>query len=225
MFVDREFDSAQNQLAKNGAQGPIQALLLDDSAFDRKRIRRLGNALDIEIEFEDVPSIAAMSRSLDQHSYDLVLIDYQLPEGDGMSALEMVRSHHKNCNAATVMITGNAKTDIAISALRHGFHDFICKDNITADRFRQAVMAAMKKSMIRQYLPENPAPLLDAESLQNSIVAAFNSLPLKEVLQPIIADELRKAIAKAKEEIRQEDGVQVQQLLSQFLAEEEFNFI
>lgn len=71
----------------------IRTLLLDDSRFDRKRIRRMGEGLGLNLTFHEAGSVKAMRDLLDQQGFDLFLIDYMMPEANGHAALDLIRNH------------------------------------------------------------------------------------------------------------------------------------
>ena len=76
----------------SGQSGPfptIRTLVLDDSNFDRKRILRLGDRIDLPLVFEEASSVQGLKHCLDRQIYDLFLIDYSMPEGDGLNALQV----------------------------------------------------------------------------------------------------------------------------------------
>ncbi len=61
----------------------LRVLLLDDSSFDCQRIRRLTTKTDLSIALDEVNSIEALDRAVDETPYDLILIDYGCPSGTG----------------------------------------------------------------------------------------------------------------------------------------------
>lgn len=124
----------------------IRALLLDDSTFDRARIRRLSKSTDLPLQMDEVGSLEELENAISATAYDLVLIDYRLPVGNGILALEKLKNHHLNNAAATIMITGNAQLEIAVAAMRGGCHDFLTKDQMTAKELRAAIVNAISAS-------------------------------------------------------------------------------
>lgn len=122
---------------------PIKALLLDDSSFDRSRIRRMSRKTDLLIDMDEVSSLRELDTAVATSAYDLILVDYRLPEGSGLTALDHVLATDLNRNAAKIMITGNSALDTAVTAMRGGCHDFLTKDDMDVDRLRSAVLNAM----------------------------------------------------------------------------------
>lgn len=122
----------------------IKALLLDDSMFDRARIRRLSDRTRLMVDVTEVCDIEEMKQAVSDAAYDLIMIDYRLPQGDGLDVLSYIQNSLLNRDAATIMITGNGDMETAVTAMRNGCHDFLTKDAMTADQLRFAMVGAME---------------------------------------------------------------------------------
>lgn len=129
----------------------IRVLLLDDSTFDRARIRRLTEKTNLSVQVDEVDSIAAMDAAVARENYDLMLIDYRLPEGDGLMALEHVMRNDLNKDAGKIMITGDNARSTAVQAMRNGYHDFLNKDDMNVDGLRAAMMNALTTARERRH--------------------------------------------------------------------------
>jgi DNA-binding NtrC family response regulator len=70
-------------------------------------------------------SVAAAKRKLIGETFELLVTDVMLPDGDGTSLLSTLRRHQPTATA--IVITGNPSVDGAISALRSGAVDFMPK--------------------------------------------------------------------------------------------------
>ncbi len=64
-------------------------------------------------------------------SYDLILTDLHMEDGDGLLLLEEVRRHSPL--TITIVLTGFAAVESAIAALRHGAYDYLTKPCIIAE--------------------------------------------------------------------------------------------
>ncbi len=122
----------------------IKTLLLDDSTFDRARLRRMSTKTELMVDLTEVSDIAALKHALSRDTYDLILIDYRLPEGDGLDVLAHIRRDTRNGGAATIMVTGTGDMETAVTAMRNGCHDFLTKDTMTAGHLRDAMLGALR---------------------------------------------------------------------------------
>lgn len=127
----------------------IRALLLDDSTFDRARIRRMSGGTKLPLHLDEVGSIEELDRAVRDEAYDLILIDYRLPVGDGLVALDRIHHSPRNHNAGKIMITGNEGLGTAVEAMRAGCHDFLCKDQLEVEMLKAAMLNAMSVAQER----------------------------------------------------------------------------
>jgi len=112
----------------NSASSPIRVLLIEDSEHDRAAFKRaLGKsetAFDITV-CEKAEEAAAIL-SADPGSFDLVVVDYDLP---GMTGLDFYRQQqHLKHLPPFVMLTGAGSENLAVRALQAGMYDYIIKD-------------------------------------------------------------------------------------------------
>jgi signal transduction histidine kinase len=60
-----------------------------------------------------------------RHSPALVLLDYMMPEMDGLSALQWIKSHF--ANTYVVMFTGKGSEEVAVELMKNGASEYILK--------------------------------------------------------------------------------------------------
>jgi CheY-like chemotaxis protein len=164
----------------------VRVLLLDDSSFDRARIKRLSRKASMVVHLDEVGSIEEMARAVRQSRYDLILIDYRLPVGDGMQALELVLQNPSNCNAGKIMITGDNAVNTAVRAMRGGCHDFLVKDGMNAELLSQAMTNAMALARQNQVLQSD----MQRENIRQGVVAALNDSEVRHNVAAILRAEL-----------------------------------
>jgi CheY-like chemotaxis protein len=151
--------------------GLAQVLILDDERFDRHRLERFCSSLDFACQVKTATTISAFQDMINGTMFNLILIDYYLPDGTGLDAIRMVNACENNHNAATLMITGTAETDIKQEALASGCHDCLNKDDLSATTFSLAVHNAMVRKMPITTLPAKTYPHADVESITEHFAA------------------------------------------------------
>jgi PAS domain S-box-containing protein len=100
----------------------IKILLLDDDEIDRLAVQRYVDREHLPYDLDTATSIAEARQRLKQNHYDLVLLDYQLPDGTGLEVLADVR------DLPAIFITGSGDEKIAAKAMRQGASDYLIKD-------------------------------------------------------------------------------------------------
>ena len=100
-------------------------------------------------------TIAQAKRKLLGESFELLVTDVNLPDGDGMSLLSTLRRHQPTATA--IVITGSPSVDGAITALRGGAVDFVPKpfnhtqlvDHVRKALDRQTILSRQEKRLVR----------------------------------------------------------------------------
>lgn len=68
--------------------------------------------------------------TLPRQNFDCVLLDYELPDGDGLSVLRRLKNDLKSA-IPVIMITGAGHERLAVSALKLGACDYLVKNDVT----------------------------------------------------------------------------------------------
>jgi two-component system response regulator AtoC len=99
------------------------ALIVEDSDSSRELyaewLKQSGFA-----PIESWGTLAGAQAVLKERSFDLVLLDLQLPDGSGLDLLKQLEDHP---DAEVVVITGHGTIDTAIDAMRGGAIDYLTK--------------------------------------------------------------------------------------------------
>ena len=126
----------------------INVLVLDDQRFDRHKLCRLCSGLPMRATVAQADSIKAFRQHLDTMAFDLIFVDYALPDGSGIDALEMIRKSSRNANATSIMVTSYDAEEISFQAMAQGCADYITKDELSPSSFERAVTNALQKSVL-----------------------------------------------------------------------------
>ena len=123
-------------------------LIIDDNREDREILKRFiqngasGNGSDVT--FEETSTISEAFGKLHQSKPDCVLLDYMLPDMDGLQALTLLQQefHHQLC---IIFMTGSGNEQIAARAFKAGAYDYVQKSGIGPD-FYTTVKNAVHKA-------------------------------------------------------------------------------
>lgn len=200
----------------------IRALLLDDSNFDRARIRRLSNKTNLSIELDEVASIAELDQVVARENYDLILIDYRLPVGDGLDALNVVLQNDLNRGAGKIMITGDEALETAVKAMRGGCHDFLTKDEMSVDALRTAMLNALQAARRRL----EPVTELETqrEIIRQGLVDAMQDGEVQGNVLSIVQKHLHAGGERDRQLARMAENADLETLLARFGDEDDFVF-
>ena len=106
-----------------------QILIVDDEVSILKTLK---TALSLEGYLVDLAANVSEARQhLEKRSYDVLLLDVALPDGNGVDLLEQLRAQSNDTQ--TIMMSGHASIDVAVRATRLGALDFLEKP-VSTDR-------------------------------------------------------------------------------------------
>ncbi len=121
----------------------ISVVLVDDQALIRSGVRAL---LDAEDDISVVAEAATGREAVDQavaHRPDIVLMDVQMPEMDGIEATRRIVNDDRLSDVHVVMLTNYGLDEYVFNALRAGASGFVVKDTEPADLL-QALRVTMR---------------------------------------------------------------------------------
>src|SRR5262249_23179195 len=76
---------------------------------------------------------------------DCILLDYQLPDLDGLAFLERLRQEYELESCAVVLATGMGDEAVAVEAMKRGAQDYLVKGRTTKEVLWRAVQNALEK--------------------------------------------------------------------------------
>lgn len=122
--------------AQERLQGDV--LVVEDNAINRKVQETLLQKLGLKVQIA-VDGREAVDRIIDGQSFDLVMMDMQMPRMDGLEATRIIRKWEAAQQRARIPIiatTANAYDDDYRNCLLSGMDDFVAKPIILNDLYR-----------------------------------------------------------------------------------------
>lgn len=119
---------------------PMDTILIieDDHALADGLTRALSTD---QIQAENCPSVKEADRRLSEHAYDLVILDINLPDGNGFDYLKTIKETYA---CPVVMLTANDLESDIVSGLEQGADDYITKP------FSLAILRARVNAQLRK---------------------------------------------------------------------------
>lgn len=139
---------------------PFRVLIVDDSPTDRLMCRRLlGQASDASVVISEAETGEEGLALCQSESPDCVLLDYVLPDMNGVEFLESLSGAFGEPAPAVVMLTGQGSERVAVEALKRGAKDYLVKGAITAEALSRAVGNATEMIALERRLAEKQQDL------------------------------------------------------------------
>nr|UDM54156.1 TPL3103 [Tolypothrix sp. PCC 7910] len=122
------------------------------------------------------------------HQPDIVLLDYRLPDIDGLEFLNQLQAITRQPFLPVIVVTGLGNEAIAVQAIQAGAQNYLVKGGITPEEMRLAVNSAIEKLQLRTQLQQR----IEKERLITRITQQiYKSLDFHEILQ-ITVNEVRQ---------------------------------
>jgi PAS domain S-box-containing protein len=118
-------------------------LIVEDFPADRELYRRFllkDSSCDyVLLEADSVKAGLELCRT---RAIDAILLDYLLPDGDGLEFLVALAAGSDRLPPPVIMLTGQGDERIAVQAMRLGVRDYLLKSGLTPELLQLAVRAA-----------------------------------------------------------------------------------
>jgi DNA-binding NtrC family response regulator len=100
-----------------------KVMIVDDEADVRLPLRRflLGKGYAVV----EADSVGALRAALRQDAIDAAVVDFSLPDGDGLDVLRAVKA--QDATVPVVLLTGHGTIDLAVKAIKEGADQFFTK--------------------------------------------------------------------------------------------------
>ncbi|MCE9688000.1 EAL domain-containing protein [Shewanella sp. AS16] len=129
----------------------MEVLIIDDDELDRMAIIRAMRHAGVEVNFAQATTAQQGLILANAQRFDVVLLDFRLPDCDGIEVLKMLRSTDA-CQTAIVMLSQQEDETLAAQALEAGAQDFLLKDEVNSRRLWRAVYQAQHRYRLEEAL-------------------------------------------------------------------------
>jgi len=160
---------------------PLRVLLVEDNADDAAIVQRsLDKYRRVEFELVTVASIKASKSELKRSTFDVVLLDYNLP---GETGLDLLRTFDGNTDLPPViMLTGQADVLVARDSILYGAQNYLVKDQLDPNVLGEAVRDALASRDIERQVGAGPQDLQKIAFI-DPLTGLYNRRYLDHVLE------------------------------------------
>jgi PAS domain S-box-containing protein len=131
------------------AQAPVSVLIVDDDDDYVGFIRHVfEDTKSLHFDLHHVKRLADILPALESSPISVVLLDINLPDGNG---IEWLRANRSRMQAAVIVLTGYAEFD-ANEEFAPGAQDFLVKGEVDPHQIVRAVRYAADRERVRQQL-------------------------------------------------------------------------
>ena len=117
--------------------GAIRLLVVDDDEVDRMAVHRALRGTGMDAEIVDAGTVAQAVELLRSQPFDCALVDYNLPDGEGVQVLAEAAALREA--VPTIMLTGQGDEGLAVDLMKEGASDYIPKASLSPGRLSQSL--------------------------------------------------------------------------------------
>jgi diguanylate cyclase (GGDEF)-like protein len=165
----------------------MKILIVDDDEIDRETLMR---ALLVNAGIKQIVEARTFfegSEKINKERYDVLVVDYYLPDKSGIELVIELRSQPDLGNTAIVMVSNSDDEGVALECLQAGAHDFITKADITADKLKRAFIQAQKRFELEKKLYDSFCQVRELAE-RDSLTGLYNRYHFEEALKVSIVN-------------------------------------
>jgi len=146
-------ETGTNKASMQKTSATIRLLHIEDNRFDVQLVQGLlKESRNDNWEIVNVDRLSLAREKLATDSFEVILLDLILPDGEGLETLLGVRG--VSSNIPIVIVSGLDDESMSIDMLRHGAQDYLVKGNFGSELLRKTLHHAIERARLQTQLEE-----------------------------------------------------------------------
>src|SRR5690554_1584964 len=148
----------------------MKLLLIDDDELDRQAIIRTFKKNEWDIQVVQASSAGEGLSCFNAEVFDAVLLDYRLPDIDGLDVLKLLTTHPTHHSAIIILTGAEDNENLERLCLEAGAQDVLFKSEIAHKHVTRAITHARTRYSLERQLQESHQQLQEShQQLQESL--------------------------------------------------------
>lgn len=133
----------------------MNVLIVDDDRVDQELVQRALKKSNLDVSIHTAKTVDEGIEEYRKNTFDIILLDYRMPEKDGIEMIRELGEEAQNACTAIVMMSSSEDEQLAIDCLKAGAQDFLMKSEVTGVRLRRAVLHAKTRFELEKKLADS----------------------------------------------------------------------
>ena len=204
--VNLEYEKVQTDMALMKEAEPQdfsllkdkRVLLVEDNFINQMVTRDLLEDLGVSVSIAENGKLAL--EVLKNHTFDVVLMDMQMPVLDGFETMRIIRQDSELCELPILALTANATRTEYEKCMTNGASDYLSKPFLPEDLFSKAVSLTNSENQYK----ETSNPILDIEllSMYTNGKKSLMVSTLTELSQVIKSERLELTVLYSENDLK-----------------------
>ncbi|MEZ6046050.1 MAG: ATP-binding protein [Planctomycetaceae bacterium] len=172
-----ESTSSSDAPASRSLQKHSTILVLDTHKDQLNKLHNLLHGNQVKVLL--CPQVDQVEQMLKKHQIDLVVLDYELDQGNALELMQHLCAEH-HCKIPFIIVTADGNEEIAVKCMKQGASDYIINDDQISEKLPKAVYGALDHLHANQILANLEGELAQFEQrtrlILNTAAEAFVSI-------------------------------------------------
>lgn len=171
----------------------LSLLIVEDVPDDAELIVEMLESAGFILTYQIVHTAITYQQCLEEHPYDAVISDYQLPQFNGLEALQILQASPQNI--PFILVTGHLGEEAAVNLIKAGITDYVLKNRLF--RLPSVLERSLQEFELRHHQQVALAQInhqAQQQQIINQIIRSMrDTLVLDEILQTTV-DQLHQVL-------------------------------
>ncbi|OMH31660.1 bifunctional diguanylate cyclase/phosphodiesterase [Motiliproteus sp. MSK22-1] len=161
----------------------MKLLLIDDDQLDRMAAIRVLRQSAQPITVVEAATAEEGIQQLEDHHFDAILLDYRLPDTDGLDVLRLLRI---NRGTSIIMLSGCEDEELAARCIEAGAQDFLLKQELNSRHLLRSIAHARQRHGLEMELRKSHEKLRELAQ-QDQLTGLHNRYYFEKQLRETIS--------------------------------------
>ena len=153
----------------------LDILVIDDDEVDRMNVQHLLDKEGVKAVVHEASDCKSGIEKMKSREIDCVLIDYRLPDANGVEVLEKLTEVNRN-NVPLILLTGMGGELLVAEAMKKGASDYLPKKGLDGKTLAHSIRNSIQVGSFEKKVPAAENALAESEKSYRTIVETVSDV-------------------------------------------------